>query len=155
MLMPLFAAVRLLALDRQLLFNYRILKEEKVQGKEAYVIEAVPKFKDVGEVEYSIIWVDKKSFQILKSEIEGVPIEGYEKILEETTKLNLKPEFKITHLYQAEKKGVLFPSHSKVRVAYPPLRPMMRELHKLRLKIDMTYDKFKFFTVETEHKVIK
>ncbi len=153
MLTPLFAAVRLLALDRQHLFNYRILEEEKVREKKAFVIEAIPKFKDVGEVEYAKIWINKKNFQILKSEIEGVPIEGYKKILEETTKLNLKPEFKITHHYQVEKKGVLFPSYSKVRVAYPPLRPMGGK--RLRLKIDITYDKFKFFTVETEHRIIK
>lgn len=153
MVTPLFAAVRLLAPDRQPLFNYRILEEEKVLGKKTYVIEAVPKFKDVGEVEKAKIWINKKSFQILKSEIEGVPIEGYEKILEETMKLNLKPEFKITHHYQVEKKGVLFPSQSKVRAAYPPIRPLAGK--RLRLKIDMTYDKFKFFTVETEHAIKK
>lgn len=153
MLRPLFAAVRLLAPDRQPLFNYRILEEEKVRGKKTYVIEAIPMFKDVGEVEYAKIWINKKNFQILKSEIEGIPIEGYEKILEETTKLNLKPEFKITHHYQVEKKGILFPSHLKVRIAYPPLGPMGGK--RLRLKIDMTYDKFKFFTVETEHRIIK
>jgi len=153
MITPLFAAVRLLAPDRQPLFNYRILEEEKVRGKKAYVIEAVPRFKDVGEVEYAKIWINKKRFQILKSEIEGVPIEGYEKILEETTKLNLKPEFKITHHYQVEKKDVLFPGHSKVRIAYPPIRPLAGK--RLRLKIDMTYDKFKFFTVETEHHILK
>lgn len=152
-LTPLFAAVRLLAPDRQPLFNYRILEEEKVQGKKAYVIEAMPKFKNVGEVEYAKMWINKKSFQILKSEIAGVPIGGYEKILDETTKLNLKPEFKITHLYQVEEKGVLFPSQSKVRVAYPPVRPLAGK--RLRLKIDMTYDKFKFFTVETEHRIKK
>ena len=153
MLRPLFAAVRLLSKDRQPLFNYRILEEERIQGKEAYVIEAVPKFKDVGEVEYAKIWVDKTSFQIIKTEIEGIPIEGYEKILKEATQLNIKPEFKITHHYQIEKKGILFPSGSRIRTAYPPLRPMRGK--RLRLKIDMTYDKFKFFTVETEHEIKK
>ncbi len=153
MLRPLFAAVRLLAKDRQPLFNYRILEEEKIRGKKAYVIEAIPRFKDVGEVEYAKIWISKTSFQILKSEIKGIPIEGYEKILEESTKLNIKPEFKITHHYQVEKKGVLFPSSSKVRIAYPPLSPLRGK--RLRWKIDMDYDKFKFFTVETEHRVIK
>jgi TonB family protein len=155
MLRPLFAAARLLSKDRQSLFNYRILEEERVQGKEAYVIEAVPKFKDVGELEYAKIWVDKMNFQINKTEIEGVPIEGYEKILKEATQLNIKPEFKITHHYQIEKKGILFSSSSKVRIAYPPLKPMQRFLHRMRLKIDMTYDKFKFFTVETEHEIKK
>ena len=155
MLRPLFAAVRLLSKDRQPLFNYRILEEERVQGKEAYVIEAVPKFKNVGEVESAKIWVDKTSFQILKSEIEGVLIEGYEKILDESIQLNIKPEFKITHHYQVEKKGILFPSSSKVRIAYPPLKPMQRFLHRMRLKTDMAYDKYKFFTVETDQEVIK
>jgi TonB family protein len=155
MLRPLFAAIRLLSKDRQPLFNYRILEEERVQGKEVCVIEAVPKFKDVGEVDYAKIWVDKMDFQILKTEIEGVPIEGFETILKEATQLNIKPESKITHHYQVEKKGILFPSSSKVRIAYPPLKPIQRFLHRMRLKIDMDYDKFKFFTVETDQEVKK
>ena len=117
------------------------------------MIEAVPKFKNVGEVEYSIIWVDKKSFQILEIEIEGIPIEGYEDILKESTLLNQKPELRTTNHYQIEKKGVLFPSRSRIRAEYPPQRSMAKTIP--RLKIDMTYDKFKFFTVETYSKIIK
>jgi len=125
----------------------------KVQNRKAYVLEVIPKFENEGGVEHAKIWIDKKSFQILKTEIEGIPIEGYEGILREATQLNVKPGFKTTHVYRIAKKGVLFPSQSKVRVDYPGLGSLGGKL--IRLKTDMTYEKHKFFIVETDHKVIK
>ena len=67
--------------------------------------------------------------------------------------LNVKPGFKTTHVYRIAKRGVLFPSQSKVRVDYPGLGLLGGKL--IRLKTDMTYEKHKFFIVETDHKVIK
>lgn len=151
-LRPLFAAVKILGRDRQSLFYYRIIEEDNIGWKKAYVIEAVPKFGDTGIVEYAKIWVDKKRFQILKCEIKGVPFEGYDDVWEEATLANIKPESTIKHIYRVEKKGVMFPSHSTVRIEYPELDP---QGPITKLKINMFYEKYKFFTVETDYKVIK
>jgi TonB family protein len=151
-LSSLFAPLRVLAGDRQPRFNYRIIDEEKIHGKKAHVIEAVPKSGNEDGIWSARIWVDKESFQILKSEIEGVPIDGYEDVLNDCAILNIKPIFLTTHEYGIEKSGVMFPSRSKVHVAYPGI-DYRGPIEKIG--IDLTYDKYKFFMVETEPKIIK
>lgn len=151
-LSALFAPLRVLARDKQSRFNYKVIDEDKIHRKRAYVIEALPKSGDEDGIWSARIWVDMKSFQILKCEIEGIPIDGYEDVLNDCAILNIKPIFQTTHEYRIEKKGVLFPVRSSVRVAYPGIdyRGAI-----VKIKAKMAYDKYKFFTVETEHKVIK
>jgi TonB family protein len=152
-LKPIFASLQVLDQDHQSLFKYRILEEEKVHGNKAFVIEAMPKSGDADGVRYANVWVDKESFQILKSEIEGIPLEGYEDVLKDSVLLNIKSLFLTTHEYRVEKKGVLFPERTTVRVEYRGLYRGGRPVSKL--KTDMTYKKFKFFVVETDHKIIR
>ena len=148
----LFAPIRVLAQERQLKFDYRIIDEKKVQGQKTWVIEAVPKFGNEDEIWAARIWVDKKSFQIRKCEVEGIPIDGYEDVLNDCAKLNIKPNFVMTHEYRTEKNKILFPFRSKIRVAYPGIGTQ-RAVTKINMSL--SYDKYKFFTVETDHKIIK
>jgi hypothetical protein len=58
----------------------------------------------------------------------------------------------MTYEYKTEKKGALFPWRSEILVAYSGIDaggPVPR------LKIFMNYDKYKFFGVATESKVIR
>jgi hypothetical protein len=151
-LSSLLAPLWVLARASQPRFNFRIIDEEKVHGNKAFVIEAVPKSGNEEGIWSARIWVDETSFQILKSEIEGVPIDGYEDVLDDCAILNIKPIFTMTHEYRTEKNGVLFPSRSKVHAAYPGI-DYRGPVEKMA--INLTYDKYKFFTVETEHKIIK
>jgi TonB family protein len=151
-LRPLYAAVNLLGPRNQHLFDYRLLNNDTAMGKEAYVIEAVPKFGNTRGVERARIWVDKSGFQILQIEIEGLPLEGYEDVLREATSFLLRPQATITHIYQFENNGVFFPSHTTVNIRYPTQSP---QVSVMKLKIDMAYEKFKFFTVVTGHEIIR
>jgi len=148
----LFAPLRVLAKNRQPKFDYWIAGEEKVQGKKVLILTASPKSGDEDGIWWARIWVDKENFQVLKSEIEGVPIDGHEDILNECASLNIRPRFLMTHDYKTEKNGVLFPWRSEVFVAYSGIDargPVPR------LKIFMNYDKYKFFAVATESQVIR
>lgn len=151
-LIPVLASIRFLERTRQDLYHYRILKEDKINGKRAYVIEAMPKSLSSNNIQYARIWVNKNSFQILKSEIRGVPLEGYDDVWIESALVNIKPECKITHVYRVDKKGILFPRRSTVLVQYPAFDargPITK------IKTYITYTKYKFFTVETDHNIIK
>jgi TonB family protein len=150
-LSSLIAPLRILAKDQQPRFNFRIIEEDKIGGRKAYVLEAIPKSGDEDGIWSARIWADIKSLQILKCEIQGVPIEGYEDVLNDCVTLNVKPIFVTTHEYGYEKNGVLFPSRSKVHVAYPGINP----LPVPKNDISMTYDKYKFFTVQTDSQIIK
>ena len=106
-----------------------------------------------GGIEFGKIWVEKKSFQILKIEIKGVPLEGYESVLEETTQYSLKHKFTTTYLYKVEKNGLMFPSSLTIRIGYR--RPGGLEIYKKKIKTDVNYDKYQFFTLDWEHKIKK
>ena len=148
----LFAPIRVLAQDRQLKFDYQIIDEKKVHGQKTWVIEASPKFGMEDEVWVTRIWVDKQTFQVRKCEMEGIPIDGYEDVLNDCAILNIKPKFVMTHEYRTEKNKILFPSRSEIRVAYPGIDARGTIT---KINMNLTYDKYKFFIVETDHKVIK
>jgi TonB family protein len=153
-LMPLMASVNFLRQDYQSLYHYRILAGERIKGKKAHVLEAMPRYDDARSVQYAKIWVDQVTSQILQSEVEGVPLMGFDDVLEDATRFNTSPVFTVRHVYQTEKNGVLFPSQSTVRVGYPrsdnPFDGRM-----VKLKMELGYKKYKFFAVETENRVIK
>ncbi len=146
-LSPVVSLFKILDKDHQPLFNYRICEEKRVSGKDVYVLEAVPKFGDADGVRSAKIWVEKGSFQIIKSEIEGVPLYGYEDILREAVFLNIEPFFLRTYEYKIENNGVMLPSRTAVLIKYPSLMSNRRET---KSRVELTYKDFKFFTVETE-----
>jgi len=152
-LLPFLAPVRLIGRERQPLFDYRLLKEEKVQGRDVYVIEATPKTGDAGGIEYGKLWVERKNFRILKIETTGVPLEGYESVLEEIIHGNLKPRFITTYVFLVENKGLAFPSSAAIRVDYPRFPSAYFFIEKIRTTV--RYNKYKFFTVETESGIKK
>jgi hypothetical protein len=152
-LRPLFASIAILDQDRQPLFSYRLLGDDRVQGKNAYVIEAIPRTGAPGGVQSAKIWADKATYQILQSETQGMPVEGYEFILNEAAQIGKDPLFTMTSTYRVERNGVLFPSRSTVLVEYPV--NLWGRSKRTKLETEISYDKYKFFTVETEHKIIK
>ena len=154
-LTPFLAPVRLLGRDRQPLFEYRLLKDDRFKGKETWVIEVVPKAGNAAGVEHAKVWVEKKGSQVVKAEIMGLPYEGYESIIKELVKYNTKAKFVATYSYGVEKKGLAFPSEAKIRVNYPfpGLTPEAFIIERIRT--DLKYDKYKFFTVETKEEIKK
>ena len=151
-LAPIASALNILAEDRQPLFHYRVLKEDKVFGKTAYVIEVVPKLGDADGVRSAKAWLEKGSGRILNCEIEGVPLDGYDDVLSEAVLLNIRPFFLRTYEYRVENSGVLLPDRTTVRIEYPGLMPNRRET---KSKIGLDYKNFKFFSVQTGHEIIK
>ena len=151
-LKPLFAAIMILGRESQDMFDYAIVDEGRVSGQRAYIIEAVPRYRNIGSVEKARIWVNKQNAQILKIIINGIPLEGYDDVWQDATMLAIKPESIIKHTFKSERNGVMFPSQSSVLIEYPAVGPQERIT---KIMIDMKYDKYKFFTVETEHKIIK
>jgi TonB family protein len=153
-LSPLFAPSCLLDRDRRPYFDYRLLGEERIDGKKAILIEIRPKFGDADGIDHARAWVDREKFQILKVEIEGIPLEGYEDVLKDIVRLNVAPIFTTTVQYEIEKNGILFPSRTAIRIEYPKSTYAQRP-NPPKMKADITYGKYKFFNVETETRFIK
>ncbi len=152
-LRPLFASVKILGSDRQSLFSFRLLAEDRIQGRDTYVVEAWPRTGAPGGVRQAKIWVDKTTSQIIRSEIQGIPAEGYENVLEEAAQIGKDLIFTMTADYTVEKNGVLFPGQAEVIVEYP--LNFWGYSKRTRVATEIRYDKYKFFTVNTESQILK
>jgi TonB family protein len=152
MLVPMTICLRILDHDHQPLYDFQIEGESGVSGKKTCVLEAVSKPANGEWIRKARIWVDRQNFQILKSEIDGVPIEGYEDVLSDCVHLNGLPDFRMTNEYGVEKNGVIFPEKTTVQVEYRGVGHL-RPIPKLRMSLK--YRKYKFFTVETDHEIIR
>lgn len=67
--------------------THTLLKEEKINGKDTYVIKNVPKDADVVEFSYYISWIDKSTFLPIKGEYYDKNGKLYRTIEVEKTKM--------------------------------------------------------------------
>lgn len=148
----LLSPLRVLAGARQELFMFSFIKTQRVHGKDAYVLNAMPKAGNEDGIWAAKIWIDQDDYGVLRCDIEGIPLDGYEDVLRDCSVMNIKPSFMISHEYGYEKNGVHLPSRSKIRVSYPAL-DVRGPIEKL--SIDLGYDKYRFFTVDTSTQVIR
>jgi TonB family protein len=153
LLMPILAGNRILAAERQGLFTFRLAGESRIQGKECDIMEARPNSGNEEGIESAKIWIAKKDHHILKCEIEGVPIEGFEEVLTDCVRLGVHPRFITTYEYGANYRSVSLPSRTAVRIEYPISGSRGGLI--VKATIDMKYSKFRYFGVNTEHQVIK
>lgn len=151
-LLPITSVGLVLDEAQQPLFHYRIIKQERIAGRDALIIEALPRLGNADGILSAKAWLEKGSGRILRCEIEGVPIDGYDDILAEAVLLNIKPRFLRTHDFQMDYQGILLPTRTTVLVEYPSL---VRDRYETKSKINLSYGDFRFFSVETTHEVIK
>jgi len=143
-----FGPVGLLSKEWQDMYSYKILKEKTIDGRKAIVIEAKPKRNMEGKPNYGKIWVDKEDFSIIRIEIEQESLAGYEELKKAIEKRKIRPIITVTHDYAIKKNGIRFPSKTTFKEDYFGL--YAGRLKKSRILI--TYDDYRFFTVEVEVK---
>ncbi len=142
---PVFAPIQFLSRNWQKNYEYKIIKQERINGRQIIVIRALPKDKkNFKKINYGKVWIDKEDFSILKIEIEQESLIGFEKIPQKY----LKPVFTVIHFYEAEKNGIRFPSKTVFKENYI----MMKYGKKLIKKSEtiISYDNYRFFTVKVE-----
>jgi TonB family protein len=152
-LRPLFAPLEMMTADRQNLYDFRFVGEETIEGKPAAVIEAVARPGAVTGTPAAKIWIERESFRILQCETQGLPIEGYESVFAEASKIGISPVSTMTTTFGEAKNGVLFPSRVSLRINYPV--NVWGIGKRTKIETDIRYDKYKFFSVDTENKIIK
>jgi hypothetical protein len=137
----------LLSRKNQVDHDYRLVREDRVRGEEALVVEAVPKPGVQFPHLFGRLWLRKRDAGILKIEWNPASIGNYQ-IVEKTAKfLGLTPDLLIISEYAFEKNGIRFPSRYTVKEIY---RRGTTGAKYAISQIDVFYDQYKFFTVETE-----
>lgn len=152
-LKPLFAPIDMLATDRQGSYEFRLLGRDKIKGLTAAVIEAVARPGASVRIPAAKIWIDPESSQILRCETQGLPVEGYEFIFEEASRIGISPVGSMMVSYGDEKNGILFPSRVTLLIEYPV--NVWGVGKRTRIDTEIRYDKYRFFTVEAEKAFIR
>jgi len=143
-----YGPIGLLAREEQPLYNYGLLNDEFIKGRQAFVIDIKPKKPSSAKPVYGKVWVDKKDGSILKMSIEAESLAGYERISADYESRGIKPAISIEIDYGFEKNGLRFPSRITLKEAYSDPKEGVAKMSEM--KVD--YDKYKFFKVGTEVK---
>jgi len=143
---PVFGPVGFLGREWHEVYDYELLKQEKVEGRETYVIKVKPKVPIEGKPNYGKLWVDKKDFSVLKIEIEDESLAGFEKTMAAAKSRGLKPVLTTVHEYGILKNGLRFPSRTVFNEKYTGARAS----GYMQSKTVIAYENYRFFTVETK-----
>jgi len=125
--------------------TYNFVKEGKVDGEPAVVIEATPR-KKTGTSLFGKAWVRKGDGAVVRIEWEPQSMENYEAIMEFSRKIGHEPVIVFVSEYGFEKNGLRFPNFYEVTEAYNGANTGWGDIVS---KTTVTYKDYKFFQVET------
>lgn len=149
---PMSVPTRLLAPGFRDEHNYSFGEDDKILGKNCRAIELRARKRRGVEVQKATVWIERNSGRVVQAEIECDASSIDDRILAECRQYYLAPHLRATYEYGDEKKGILFPSRSKIVLDYSQLgRANTRDT---KMKLDIRYDNYRFFTVETEPRII-
>ena len=140
-----FGPVGFLGREWREVYDYKLVKQDKAEGRDAYVIEVKPKVPVEGKPNYGKLWVDKMDFSILKIEVEDQSLSGFDKLLEQAKSRGVKPAFNTVHEFGVVKNGLRFPSRTVFIEKYEG----DSAVGFTQSKTEISYENYKFFTVET------
>jgi len=150
--------IGLLSKSQQSKFNYKIIGENKQKGRDALVIEATPKTVSAENPNYGRIWIDKVNSQILRIDVAQESLVGYK----DPKVKGINHIITISHYYDVEKNGLMFPSKTVFEENYTPDRVQVglwsnytntvQEKTLQRTKLEIDYTEYKFFTVDVDVK---
>jgi hypothetical protein len=133
-------------------FTYAVVGREKHAKKPVIVVEAIPKpdappARDL----YGKAWIDPATGDIVKIEWNDKRIGHFEVFEKRGEKYGLKPRVTMTSEFKIEKNGLRFPTSFVAEEVY--LNARGRAF--VRSTTAVEFKGFKFFTVETGHRVLR
>lgn len=143
-----YGPIGLLGRDSQKYYDYSLLKEEKVNDREVWILEAKPKELILGKPNYGKFWIDKEDASVLKMEIEANSLGGYERIQADYTSRGIIPRITVELEFGIAKKGLRYPTNLLIQEAYSEPKKSFDKVSKT----DVKYQEYQFFSVETKIK---
>jgi TonB family protein len=143
----LFGPVALFSRERQSLYDYRIVGQDKAKGEKTWVVEAKPKAGGPADALHGKAWVGQTTGRVLKIEVDAGSLVGFERLMETYDLTWQQPLLMTTHYYEFEKNGILFPSRTVFKESYM-VKGRQQRLQRSRAEIQ--FSNYRFFTVETE-----
>jgi hypothetical protein len=132
-------------------YDYKIAGHDLFQNQPVVIIEASPKPGAPGtKYLFGKAWVDAERGDILKIEWNDSRIGRLAIFKQRGKKYRMTPRITLRSEFSAEKNGLRFPSSLNIEEAYLDKKSRAT----VRSTMSVIYSDFKFFTVETESKII-
>jgi hypothetical protein len=142
----LLAPVRLLDERFGEYYDYRLLREDTLDGVKAWVLDVVPRLAIVDAYLGGQIWLDQADSSILRIDWDPSTFGSYENILRRAKAYQAQPLVTSLTWFGIVKNGIRFPSVDLTEEAYQD-----RQGGKfVRAVTKVVYKDYRFFTVETE-----
>lgn len=142
----LLAPVRLLDERFGEYYEYRLLREDTLDGVKAWVLDVIPRLAIVDAYLGGKIWLKQDDCSILRIDWDPATFGRYGNILLRAKKLKSEPRVTSYTEFGIEKNGIRFPSVDFTEEAYQD-----QQGNKfVRAVTKVVYKDYKFFTVETE-----
>ncbi|OGD22250.1 MAG: hypothetical protein A2W03_09150 [Candidatus Aminicenantes bacterium RBG_16_63_16] len=142
----LLAPVRLLDERFGPYYDYRLLREDVLNGVKAWVLDVVPRLSVVDVYLGGRIWLKQEDASVLRVDWDPSTFGKYESILLRAKKYKSEPQVTSRTEFGFEKNGLRFPSLDLTEEAY--VDKERKEFVRAVTKI--AYKDYRFFTVETE-----
>ena len=143
-----FSPVALLGKSWQAKYDYHIVGEKKIRGRQAIAISATPKPGEWTGNLYGTIWVGEDDYSILKIERSPDSVQNIGSAHQSAWELKLKVEVVLTADYGFENNGIRFPSEFSIHET----RSYAQGSKVPSYTLDVDYSAYRFVTVETEVK---
>jgi hypothetical protein len=142
----LLAPVRLLDERFGEYYDYRLLREDTLDGTKVWVLDVVPRLSLVDVYLGGKLWLKQDDSSILRIDWDPTTFGRYENILRRAKIYKCEPQVTSTTEFAFEKNGLRFPSVDLTEEAYQDQqgKKFVRAITKV------AYKDYKFFTVETE-----
>ena len=114
----LLAPVRLLDERFGSYYEYRLLREDELNGTKAWVLEVVPRLAVVNVYLGGKVWLKKDDSSVLRVDWDPTTFGRYENIEQRAKRFEAKPEVTSTTEFGFEKNGLRFPSLDQTEEAY-------------------------------------
>jgi VWFA-related protein len=137
--------IGLLSEAAQAKHSYRYVKEGKIDGEAAVIVEVIPADR-TGASMFGKAWIRKRDGAVVRIEWEPTSMGNYEKIAQFSRQFDLRPKLAFASEYGFEKNGLRFPSSYEVTEAYLGLATRWGNVLS---RTSVTYKGYKFFLVET------
>jgi hypothetical protein len=133
----------------QILYDYRIVGQDKIGKRPVVIVDSVPRAEDSEAKNlFGKAWIDAETCDILKIEWSEKRVGNFDIFEKRGETFNRKPRITLRTEFSVEKNGIRFPSKLSLEEAYLTDRGRVF----VRSETNVVYKDFKFFSVEVEVK---
>jgi hypothetical protein len=148
-----FGPITLLAAERQVKYNFRLLEYEEVRGRRTAVLEAFPKDEKDSLFIYGKVWIDSEDFSVLKIKANPNSILGYERLRKFADQLGTRLLITLETDFFNLREGIRFPTRIHFEELYkggPFISRRSGPKGWTRTETFTTYADYLFFDVKTD-----